>query len=85
MDNAASLAPSSNAEFEAVLLSGEARTVVSSAINTLTDTVRKQQPSLEEVVRETLRPMLQSWLDENLPGLVERMVQVEIERVIRGR
>jgi uncharacterized protein len=29
--------------------------------------------------------MLKSWLDENLPGVVERIVQVEIERVIRGR
>jgi hypothetical protein len=37
------------------------------------------------VVRETLRPMLKSWLDEHLPSLVERMVQAEIERVARGR
>ena len=32
-----------------------------------------------------LQPMLKSWLDDNLPGLVERMVQEEIERVSRGR
>ena len=47
--------------------------------------MRKHEPTLEEVVRETLRPMLTSWLDENLPRLVERMVQAEIERVARGR
>jgi uncharacterized protein len=47
--------------------------------------VRKDEPTLEDVVRETLRSMLKSWLDENLPGVVERIVQVEIERVIRGR
>jgi hypothetical protein len=29
--------------------------------------------------------MLKSWLDENLPRLVEQMVQAEIERVARGR
>jgi cell pole-organizing protein PopZ len=28
--------------------------------------------------------MLKSWLDENLPGLVERLVRAEIERVSRG-
>jgi hypothetical protein len=32
-----------------------------------------------------LRPMLKSWLDDNLPGLVERLVRTEIERVARGR
>jgi len=36
--------------------------------------------SLEELVRELLRPMLQRWLDENLPGLVERAVRSEIAR-----
>jgi uncharacterized protein len=35
---------------------------------------------LEELVRELLRPMLQRWLDENLPGLVERAVRAEIAR-----
>jgi cell pole-organizing protein PopZ len=36
-------------------------------------------------VREMLRPMLKGWLDDNLPGLVERLVRAEIERVSRGR
>jgi uncharacterized protein len=31
-----------------------------------------------------MRPMLKDWLDENLPGLVERIVRAEIERVSRG-
>jgi uncharacterized protein len=31
-----------------------------------------------------MRPMLKDWLDENLPGLVERIVRAEIERVARG-
>ena len=40
--------------------------------------------SMEEFVEDLLRPMLQSWLDDNLPGLVERLVRQEIERVSRG-
>jgi cell pole-organizing protein PopZ len=70
---------------EAGLLSREATTAVGSALNTLTETVKKHEPTLENVVRDTLRPMLKSWLDENLPGVVERMVEAEIERVTRGR
>ncbi len=38
--------------------------------------------SLDDLVRATLRPMLQAWLDENLPGLVERLVRAEISRVV---
>jgi uncharacterized protein len=70
---------------DAELLSREATVAISSAIDTLTETVKKQEPTLEEVVREALRPMLNSWVDENLPNLVERMVRAEIERAIRGR
>ena len=70
---------------EGGLLSREATAAVGSAFNTLTETVKKHEQSLEDVVRETLRPMLKSWLDENLPRVVERMVEAEIERVTRGR
>ena len=51
---------------------------------TLAQTVKKHEPSLEDVFRETLRPLLKSWLAQNLPSLVKRMVQAEIERVARG-
>ena len=70
---------------EAGLLSREATAAVGSAFNTLSETVKKHEPSLEDVVRDTLRPMLKSWLDENLGRVVERMVETEIERVTRGR
>ena len=70
---------------DAGLLSRETSAAVGSAFNTLTETVKKHEPTLEDVVRETLRPMLKSWLDENLPRVVERMVETEIERVTRGR
>ena len=40
--------------------------------------------SFDEIAEDLLRPMLQSWLDDNLPTLVERLVREEIERVSRG-
>ena len=40
------------------------------------------EPALDDLVRETLRPMLQAWLDEHLPELVERLVRAEIARVV---
>jgi cell pole-organizing protein PopZ len=36
---------------------------------------------LDDIVRELLRPLLQTWLDENLPEIVERLVQAEIARM----
>ncbi|WP_379548655.1 DUF2497 domain-containing protein [Qipengyuania sp. DSG2-2] len=43
--------------------------------------VRSGETSLEGLVREMLRPMLAEWLDANLPGMVEKMVQAEISRI----
>ena len=39
--------------------------------------------TLEDLVQDMLRPMLKSWLDQNLPTMVERLVRSEIERVTR--
>lgn len=44
----------------------------------------QQRRSLDEMAEDMLRPMLQEWLDDNLPTLVERLVREEIERVARG-
>jgi cell pole-organizing protein PopZ len=68
------------------LLSASTSAAVDSAFNSLAQTVLVQNArTLEDLVREMLRPMLKTWLDENLPGLVERLVRSEIERVSRGR
>lgn len=68
------------------LLSSRAAASVDSAFNTLAQTVLVQNArTLEDLVKEMLRPMLKSWLDDNLPTLVERLVRAEIERVSRGR
>jgi uncharacterized protein len=39
--------------------------------------------TLEEIVQDALRPLLQAWLDHHLPEIVERLVQQEIERLVR--
>ncbi len=41
--------------------------------------------TLEDVIREMLRPMLKDWLDQNLPSIVETQVQAEVERIARQR
>jgi uncharacterized protein len=68
------------------LLSSATSAAVDSAFNSLAQTVLVQNArTLEDLVREMLRPMLKSWLDDNLPSMVERLVRTEIERVSRGR
>jgi uncharacterized protein len=68
------------------LISNATIAAVDSAFNTLAHTVIGQNArTLEDLVREMLRPMLKSWLDDNLPSMVERIVRAEIERVSRGR
>ena len=70
----------------AQLVSNATMAAVDSAFNTLAQTVLVQNArTLEDLVREMLRPMLKTWLDDNLPSMVERLVRAEIERVARGR
>ena len=71
---------------ERTLLSPSTSAAVDSAFNSLAQTVLVQNArTLDDLVREMLRPMLKTWLDDNLPGMVERIVRAEIERVSRGR
>lgn len=39
--------------------------------------------TIEEIVRDEIRPMLREWLDDNLPSMVERLVKEELDRVAR--
>jgi len=71
---------------ERALLSSLTSAAVETAFNTLAHTVLVQNArTLEDLVREMLRPLLKTWLDDNLPDVVERLVRAEIERVSRGR
>ena len=73
------------------LLAPETAAAASSSVGSLLRTlaterqqvaVRTGGPTIEDLVREELRPLLKLWLDTNLPPLVERLVRVEIERLV---
>lgn len=58
---------------------------VAAAFGELSDAfASRSRKTFDEMAEEMLRPMLQDWLDNNLPTLVERLVREEIERVARG-
>jgi cell pole-organizing protein PopZ len=44
--------------------------------------VYREGPSLEDLVREEMRPLLKYWLDTHLPPMVERLVRSELDRLI---
>jgi cell pole-organizing protein PopZ len=39
--------------------------------------------TVEQFIEDIARPMLKEWLDENLPPIVERLVQKEIQKISR--
>jgi cell pole-organizing protein PopZ len=58
---------------------------VAAAFEELSDAfAASRRKSFDEIAEEMMRPMLQDWLDNNLPTLVEKLVREEIERVARG-
>jgi hypothetical protein len=69
---------------EPQLVSGAASDAVAASFARLAGLSRREETdrSLDDLVRETLRPLLQAWLDEHLPELVERLVRAEIARVV---
>ncbi len=72
------------------LVAPEAAAAAASSVGSLLRTIGNRQgvavrgggPTIEDLVREELRPALKAWLDANLPPLVERLVRAEIERVV---
>jgi cell pole-organizing protein PopZ len=72
------------------LVAPEAARVASSSIASLMSTLANERtqpvyrggPTIEDLVREEMRPMLKLWLDTYLPPMVERLVRAEIERVV---
>lgn len=68
------------------IISSQTSGLVANAFATLARNTPMPAPgrSLEDVVAEMLRPMLREWMDSHLPGIVERLVRAEIERVARG-
>lgn len=86
--------PAVAAEPEESLISNAALSASVSALNALRDSLstppspaRMDSPSfrsgvtVEDLVRESLKPMLKEWLDANLPSLVESLVRKEISKL----
>jgi len=68
----------------APILSADAGEQVAKSFDELAQALHVSTRSLDDIAQDMLRPMLQDWLDNNLPTLVERLVREEIERVARG-
>jgi cell pole-organizing protein PopZ len=85
-----SLAEPVLAESSADLVAPEAAAAAAASVAGLLRTLASDRalqvhaggPTIEDIVRQTLRPLLKEWLDANLPALVERLVRAEIERVV---
>ncbi len=70
---------------KAPLFSAATDSAVGSAFNMLAASrLADNSDELMTLAREMIRPLLRSWIDDNLPSMVERMVRAEIERVARG-
>jgi len=69
------------------LVSEHAATAAASAFGQLSAAIAmpRSDRTLEDVVRELLRPLLKEWLDQNLPRIVETKVEEEVHRIARGR
>ncbi len=88
--------PPMNKEEADALLSDLAESSAASSLAALASTVHVEKKasfsgytpigsgkSLEDLVMEMMKPMLKEWLDQNLPSVVERLVQKEVERIAR--
>lgn len=63
-------------------LSGLSR-LVGGTVNINSQPIGSGHKTLENMVADLLRPILKDWLDNNLPAIVERVVQKEIQKITR--
>ena len=79
------LAPAADAAPKPAIISHSAGRQVAAAFGELSEAfAARSKKTFDDLAEQMLRPMLQDWLDNNLPILVERLVREEIERVARG-
>jgi len=80
-----SIEPAATAAEDAPIVSPATDAAVATSFNALfASQLLPNQETLAQMARDMLRPMLKTWLDDNLPVMVERLVRIEIERVARG-
>ena len=83
-------APAQPDPSSSTLVAPEAAAGVASSLGSLVRTlssergtaVHRDGPTIEDLVREEIRPLVKEWLDRHLPPIVERLVRIEIERVV---
>jgi cell pole-organizing protein PopZ len=65
------------------LVGDPARGQATTSLANLSTAISQHRPGLtvEQLAEGLLRPMLREWLDANLPDMVERLVQKEIQRM----
>ena len=65
------------------LVGDETRQQAASSLTSLSAAISEHRPGLtvEQLAEDLMRPMLREWLDANLPDMVERLVQKEIQRM----
>ena len=79
------IVPAVSSEPRPAIISDQTGRQVAAAFGELSEAfAASRKRSFDEMAEEMLRPMLQDWLDNNLPTLVEKLVREEIERVARG-
>lgn len=75
-------------DIEEAIMDKSSAAAASEAFRNLSQSVRVTDGdgrTLEDIVTEMLKPMIKSWLDANLPGIVEDKVEEEVQRVARRR
>ena len=79
------------AEVESPMLTLVAEEVLSGSMRQVAEAIRAEKPvpaapsstPLEGLVLEALRPALKSWIDQNLPSMVERLMKDELRRLAK--
>ena len=82
--------PQISSSLDASLVAPAAAAAAESSVGTLVRSIATERsmqvysggPTIEDIVRAEIRPLLKQWLDENLPPMVERLVRAELERVV---
>ena len=68
------------------VLSNSAQEVASSAFSQLAKKAAVDRTgliSIEDIVREEMRPILRTWVDDHLPKMLERLLQEELDKIAK--
>lgn len=74
------------------LISQETQSQVRQSFSKLTETLQKKQPepkmdatsgkiTIDDMFRQLAIPMIKSWIDQNMPTMVEKLIEKEIKKI----